>query len=395
LHEIKVEDTVILIDASRSMFKKDFEPNRLSIALQVAENFIKTKFIIDSKDKILLLSFGKIVRKLSPFSYDEDFLIKSLKKIQISGKGNVYEGIAFSLQLLIEEMRKIGGIITRIFLISDNKININFNNKLQKLIKVAKGLGVFIDVCQIGKSDDVKKVTLKRMTQLTSGEFGYFNNSKALINAGKSFASKKSRQKTSDYFSPNQKSKLPPLISEVAISLRRPTVLEIRLMMSGRDKGQEKCQICHSIKAPMTGADFFSEGRYCPSCDRPMHLSCAALWAKKTEYNDNVFRCPFCYFLLKLPKSVLKLMDITSTSSNQKIKILDVVDVNQTKMEEIPEDNIAQINASCSYCHGIFLGETKVYRCEKCGSYYHEPCLEKMYGEIKACRFCGTKISFA
>ncbi|GAH82982.1 unnamed protein product, partial [marine sediment metagenome] len=56
---------------------------------------------------------------------------------------------------------------------------------------------------------------------------------------------------------------------------------EIKAMMGG--KGQEKCQICHSIKNPLNGADFFASGRYCPSCGRPYHLHCAALWAKKSE----------------------------------------------------------------------------------------------------------------
>ena len=57
-----------------------------------------------------------------------------------------------------------------------------------------------------------------------------------------------------------------PLISEIALPLRRPTVLEIKLIMSGKSN-QEKCHICHSIKAPVTGSDFYSEGRFCPSCD--------------------------------------------------------------------------------------------------------------------------------
>lgn len=166
-------------------------------------------------------------------------------------------------------------------------------------------------------------------------------------------------------------------------------------MMSANNEDQKKCQICHSTKSPMTGADFYSEGRFCPSCERPMHLSCAARWAKKTEYQENVFRCPSCYFLLKLPKNVQNLVrEKENAASSQKGKILDEMDVSQTKMVKIPEENIPQINASCSYCRSIFLGENQVFKCEKCGSYYHEPCLEKMYNEIKSCRYCGAQIIF-
>lgn len=390
MQDIKTEDSVILIDSSRSMLRRDFKPNRISVALGAVKNFIITKFRIDPKDRVAILSFGDNTKKLNSFSFDEDRLITSLKKIQISGKGLLQEGIAFSLQILVQEMRKIGGKIYRIFIISDNKLVCN--DKLQRTIDIAKGLGIFIDICQLGISQDHTQNVLKRITQSTGGEYGFFNNSKAILNAGKEFASKKAIRQTTDYFSPNKKVELAPLVSEIALPLRRPNVLDIRLMMSDTKRGQEKCQICHSVKAPMTGSDFYSEGRYCPSCDRPMHLSCATMWAKKTEYKENIFRCPFCYFLLELPKSVTKLME-EKPDSEPKIKIIDESGIDTTKMIMIPKEEINQIDASCSFCHSIFLGDYKVFQCQKCGSYYHEPCLQKMNEEIKACRNCGSIIS--
>ena len=291
--EIKIEDTVILLDTSRSMLRKDFKPSRLVVELQAAKNFIQSKLSIDMKDRISIITFGKITKKLSSFAFEEEKLIDSLENVQISGKGYLHEGIAFALQILVEEMRKISGKIPRIFIITDNKLDIDIN-KLVKLVEIAKGLGVFIDACQLGGKQEYGENSLKRITQKTGGEYGYFNNSKALISAGKAFASKKDVKETTDYFSPEKKDTIAPLVSEIALPLRRPTLLDIRLMMGGLNRGQEKCQICHSVKAAVTGADFFSEGRYCPSCDRAMHLSCAAMWAKKTEYGENVFRCPFC-----------------------------------------------------------------------------------------------------
>jgi hypothetical protein len=257
------------------------------------------------------------------------------------------------------------------------------------MVNISKGLGIFIDTCQIGRIQHSNPINLKRIAQMTNGEFGYFNNSQAIITAGKSFASKKAVKETNDMYSPDKKPKIPPLISEVALPLRRPTLLEIRKMVSGKYEGQDKCNICHSTKAPLTGADFYSEGRSCPSCDRAMHISCAAQWAKKTEYKEHVFRCPFCYFLVELPKSALKLVD-ESTISSQKIKVMD--EIKSTSMLLIPQNEIDEINASCSYCYNIFLGDTKVFSCEKCKSYYHGPCLDKMTEELKACRYCGAEI---
>jgi hypothetical protein len=389
MQDSKVEDCVVLIDSSRSMVRKDFKPNRLLAALETAKNFIHEKFIVDPKDRIAILSFGATIKKLSSFSYDEEQLAKSLEKIQVSGNGSLNEGLAFAIQFLVGEMRKLGGKTSRIFIISDNKLE--HEEKIQKTIDIAKGLEIYIDACQLGTTQEYSQSILKKIVRLTGGQFGFFNNSKALLNAGISFASKKELKLSTDYYSQDKKSDLAPLISEIALHLRRPSVLDIRLMMSGRERGQEKCQICHSVKAPITSSDFFSEGRYCPSCERPMHLSCAALWAKKTEYKENVFRCPFCFFLLELPAAAMKLIE-EKTEEEPKIKLIDESGINTTKMALIPEDDIEGINSSCTYCHSIFLGDYEVFRCQKCGAYYHEPCLKKMHSEIKACRACGAQI---
>jgi len=390
LHDIKIEDAIVLIDSSRSMLRKDFKPNRLMVAMDAVRNFIQTKLSIDLKDRIALLTFGEETKILSRFTNDEESLISSLEKLKISGRGILNEAIAFSIQLLVEEMRKIGGKIFRIFVITDNKIV--YTDKLTEMINIAKGLGIFIDACQFGKSEDYNTTILKQIAQITKGEYGFFNNSKAIFNAGKAFASKKDTKSSSDYFNPNKRTNIAPLINEIALPLRRPSLLDIRLMMDLNTKSNEKCQICHSTKAPLTKADFFSEGRYCPSCDRPMHLSCAAMWAKKSEYKENVFRCPFCYFLLVLPESIPKLLN-EPTEETPKIRIIDGSNGKNTKMILFPEEDIENIDVSCSYCHSIFLGDYKVYKCENCGSYYHEPCLIKMNEEIHACRNCGSRIS--
>jgi hypothetical protein len=386
----KIEDTVVLLDASRSMLRKDFKPSRLAIELQATKSFIQSKLSLDMKDRLSIITFGDVTKKLIDFAYDQEKLIKSLKNVHVSGKGLLHEGIAFALQILVEEMRKVGGKTARILIITDNKIN-NDINKLRKIVNIAKGLGVFIDACQLGGVEDFGEDSLKRITQSTGGDFEYFNNSKAIISGVNEFASKKDVKESTDYFSPNKDDNAAPLISEIALPLRRPSLLDIRLMTKGSGKGHEKCQICHSFKAAVTGSDFLSEGRYCPSCDRAMHLSCAAMWAKKTEYKENVFRCPFCFFLLELPRAALKLVK-EKTEEIPEIKIIEEEEILETNMLLVPDEEIDQINASCSYCHSIFLGDYKVYKCENCQSYYHEPCFQKIYKELKACRYCGAKI---
>lgn len=373
---------MILLDTSRSMLRKDFKPSRLAAELQTVRNFIQSKLSIDMKDRISIISFGDTTKRLIDFAFDADRLIASLKRIQISGKGILHQGIAFALQVLVEEMRKIGGKTSRILIITDSTLEVDVN-RLEKIINIAKGLGVYIDTCQLGGIQQHGKLSLKRIAQLTRGDYDHFSNSKELSEGIKVFASKKEIRETSDYFSPEKKENLAPLVSEIALPLR--------LIMSGKNRTQEKCHICHSVKAPATGSDFYSEGRYCPSCDRAMHLSCAAMWAKKTEYKKNVFRCPFCFFLLELPRAALKFAKERDEES-QEIRILKEEQGKEAKMLLIPDKEIDQIDASCSYCHNIFLGDYNVYQCDKCGSYYHHPCLEKMRNEINACRYCGARI---
>jgi len=196
------------------MVRKDFKPNRLTLALNAVNNFIHTKFIIDPKDRIAILTFGDTVRKLSSFTYEEDKLINSLKKVQIGGNGQLHDGIAFSLQLLVEEMRKIGGKTHRIFIISDSRVKLD--DKLQKLVSIATGLGIFIDTCQLGTVEVNADTLFKKISRESGGEYGFFNNSKAILNAGRSFASKKPSKSTTDYFAPNKQEEIAPLVSDIA-----------------------------------------------------------------------------------------------------------------------------------------------------------------------------------
>ena len=188
--DIKIEDTVILLDTSRSMLRKDFKPSRLAVELQAAKNFIQSKLSIDMKDRISIISFGDTTKRLIDFTFDGNKLLSSLKKIQISGKGVLHEGIAFALQVLVEEMRKIGGKTSRILIITDDKLEVD-TSRLEKMINIAKGLGVYIDTCQLGGIQEHGKLSLKRIAQLTRGEYNYFNNSKELSDGIKAFASKK------------------------------------------------------------------------------------------------------------------------------------------------------------------------------------------------------------
>ncbi|OLS15918.1 MAG: hypothetical protein RBG13Loki_0458 [Promethearchaeota archaeon CR_4] len=380
--DFSIEDTCILLDASRSMMRRDFKPSRLVVALKTIKKFVEQKIAIDPKDRTCLATYGSKTQKICDFTNDPATMIESFRNIEISGQGEIEEGFAFAIQQLVKEIRKIGGKVPRIFVVTDER-RIDMGDRMDKIGKLAKGLGIFIDVAQIGNPK--KETYLKQLSHLTSGEYAYFNNEKALGNAGTGYASKKQSQGES-YVAKIEK-KPPPLVSEVAVELRKPNLGELKDLMRGIKI--EKCQICYQEKCPKCSAHFFSCGRYCPSCGRPIHMHCATMWAQKSpETAENVFRCPNCYFLLRVPKSVVKLMNqnaepVTNNTPAQE---------KTTKMMRVPDATIANIDESCGGCHNIFTKDQPVFRCQACGVHYHEKCLEEMYKTIHACRSCGMKI---
>ncbi|MHA1819783.1 MAG: VWA domain-containing protein [Promethearchaeota archaeon] len=395
MSELILEDTVILWDCSRSMVRADFKPSRLRAVQKAIKIFISHKLEIDPKDSISIVIFGNRTKKIADFSSDPEYLLRQIKRFEFLGDSNLEDGIAFAIQQLIKQIRKIGGKTRRIFIITDNSSQIA-SKRIEKLVEISKGLKIFIDICQIGMPKHPKqKNTLKSITEATNGEYAYFVNMHALFQGAAGFASKKNVDETEDYFDPERENKaLVPLLSNIAVELRRPTINEIHDMMHG--KVDYKCQICYQNTCPICKNPFYGCGRFCPSCGRPIHLHCAALWAEQSKnetLESNIFRCPFCFFLLKVPKSVQAFMHNHSVSSVQ------IIDESNTigqpvKMVLILDSEIDKIDDVCSYCNNIFIeGEGKVYKCSGCGSYYHEKCLQEMYEKTGVCRVCGGKIN--
>ncbi|MBD3187780.1 VWA domain-containing protein [Candidatus Bathyarchaeota archaeon] len=377
-----IEDVVILIDVSRSMIRRDFNPSRIQVLMRALSSFIPRKFKIDASDRIGLVTFGLKATKLHDFSNNAQVLLDALKKIKFTGDSDVADGLALSMQMLVTEMRKIGGKVVRIILFSDDRLG-QMSNRLIKLANAAKGLGIFIDslISAMPKDDGTYSV-LKNLSLISGGDFAYFNNEQAFLKAAIGLSSKKDLNDISGYWeSQEREMHSAPLLSEIAVELKRPDMSEIQEMISNPTK--IKCNICY--KADDGTGPSYATMRYCPSCGRPMHLNCAVEWSKNSpDAMEDVFRCPFCYFLLKVPSSYKILGKNHSESQHE---------VGTAKFSKIPRVQIPDIQGSCGNCHVIFLGKYDVYKCNKCGTYYHEPCVKKIHEKYQACRTCGSRIT--
>ena len=141
-----------------------------------------------------------------------------------------------------------------------------------------------------------------------------------------------------------------------------------------------KWALCQSAKCMTCETIFYGCGRFCPNCLKPIHLHCAIKWAetqqKGKENGDDdykVLRCPFCYYLLKIPISIHR----------QKIESSLYVDGNIIQKLQFTDYTSEIMTSLCAHpACGIMFDETLdryVYKCQACHSYCHEACLLKSY----------------
>ena len=188
---LNIEDCIILLDTSRSMLRSDFAPSRLKITIDALITLIEMKFSIGPNDRIGIVTFAEKGHKLQDLTSNKDVLINSLKKVKISGKSDISDGLALSIQILASEIRKIGGKVIRILLFSDDRLG-KMTNRLIKLANAANGLGIFIDSLIAGTPPRALNYSvMKNLSTITSGDFAYFNNKDAYTKAVHALSSKK------------------------------------------------------------------------------------------------------------------------------------------------------------------------------------------------------------
>jgi hypothetical protein len=381
-----IEDVIIIIDSSRSMLRTDFPSTRFAVTVRATAELLKKKFEIDASDRICLVTFGDKARKISEFISKADQLIPKLKTIEAGGKSDITEGLALSIQLIAGEMRKIGGKVVRILLFSDDRLG-SMTNQLIKLANAAKGLGIFIDCLVAGSHNRGSNFSvMKNIATITGGDFAHFSNENAYYKAIVGLSSKKDLNDAAGYAEAQEKVRIAPLLAEIAVELRRPNLNEIQEMIANPQKN--KCSICY--KSESQGRPSYATIRYCPSCMRPMHIACTIQWAKNSpDGREDVFRCPFCYFLIKNSgAALLKGSGISASKKGQG-------PAGTTQFAMVPRKDIPDIDGSCGNCRNIFLGEYDVYQCESCRSYYHKPCVKEIDQKYGGCRICGKTIKNA
>jgi len=394
MSERQPENVVICIDTSRSMYRTDYSPNRLSSSISAAKKLISERLIEDEMSHFAVVKFSDKPKKILDFTNLKSPLYDSLDSLKVTGKTAMGEALGLSIKVIISELRKIAAKIPRILLISDGKFTKTSVDPL-KMARLAQGLNIKIDSFRLGEASSQN--ILKRISDITNGKYYYNNNSETLMQSALNFAN--SNIKT---YGEDTKSLVdnPAFLRKIAADLLRVQDLtkdqEQRLLQIRGLADYKKCSICFSDTNPYTKSSFFVSGRYCPNCQTPYHIHCLAAWADSQRDSKmrkaGTVRCPHCFYLLKIPVEVSQLRKLTSLVKPR---------ISAKKMDSQPEIAAAELMNfgeikddalfnSCPVCNLIFEQGQKIVRCENCRTLYHKACFEGLNNS--RCKNCGVKL---
>ena len=395
-----VEDTVLVLDISRSMARADLEPNRFVACKKALGKFAIEKLSLNPQNQIGFVTFGEKANKEFFFTNDVAMVTSVIENAQIYGNVSyIGAAVALGIQMHVDMLRQISGKISRMLIISDGRFAKNTAMDPIKMAKLAQGLGIQIDSINVGIEDSWQ--ILRQVTEFTGGTYLNISDYEILMNSVESLA-KPLKEETREYL----KSKK-PLMSDLAgelVSVAEMTASQKNLIEKMNEKERERCIICYQSECAICKQPFWSGGRYCPNCASPMHLHCAAGWASSDKKTDsNVFRCPHCFYLLKVPAEVQKVQELRESIKMREEYFKKKEGSKETKLEDgkelvnkvTPQElgpNLL-ITAVCPVCDGIFEDEEYLFECGNldCSALYHPDCFEKIkdVNDNYVCKKCN------
>ena len=391
------ENIVVCLDTSRSMFKKDFPPNRLTCCTNAIKTLISKRSNLDSLSTFAIVKFSDKAEKIIDFTTSTyiDNLNKALDSLVCSGYSALGDGLALGIKTVIAEMRKIGAKPPRILLVSDGKIMKTIVDPL-KMARLAQGLNIKIDTFLVGEIGQVNM--LKKLSDITKGRYFYNSDSESLIRSAQEIADDNYKR----YGSSKE------VISENPAFLRKISADLLRVQDLTKDQKQrakqirgevdfKKCSICFSDKNPYTKGSFYVTGRYCPNCTTPFHIHCLAGWADSQK--DHVIkrsgtaRCPHCFYLLRIPTEVTQIQKLRILSRGNKEEPAKRPEILPAKhIEDVALLGEDALFSACPVCHLIFEKGQRAVQCGnlECNTFYHEDCFKKL--KDGHCRSCDVKL---
>jgi uncharacterized protein YegL len=376
------------------MYRADYKPNRLKSSIEAVKKLINERLAEDDSTAFAVVNFSHKPKKIVEFTNNTSVIFKALDSLKTSGKSAMGEALGLSIKLIISELRKIEAKIPRILVISDGNIT-NMSVDPLKMARLAQGLNIKIDSFRLGELSPLN--TLKRMSDLTGGNYYFNNDDQSLLQAAHDLAISNIKTYGDGASSVIEN---PAFLRKIAADLLRVQDLtkdqEQRLLQIRGLADYKKCSICFSDENPYTKSSFYISGRYCPNCQTPYHVHCLSSWAnsqkdRKMKLAGSV-RCPHCFYLLKIPTEVSQAQKLTSLAkpiikANKEPEPPEISHVELVYFKDLDSDAMF---SSCPVCHYIFEEGQKILKCANCGTLYHEHCFKDLVRS--RCKRCGVKL---
>ncbi len=329
--DFDIEDTVILIDTSRSLARTDFQPNRFEILKSAAIKFIEEKGKIDPEDRYAVVSFNTDGTVVLDFTEDGQEAINALKNLRIGGISSLGDGMGATLQLVGKKMQEegdtaSGGNVNRIVVFSDGNPSISSIDPIERG-SVAAELGIIVDTVELSRISATSSSSWGGILETMSilGEHYKVSNEELLTLTVKSLSHKK------DVYELKKTIPKLSLIAADMIDLTNLNPTQVEAVNQKMGLKIERCEICRQN----TCKDHSDNSciRICPFCKVSIHSCCAIQWAKESKLEEaGVLRCPHCLLLLKVPTILEEIQKPMSPNSPSK-----PVPIKEPQKEETPK----------------------------------------------------------
>jgi hypothetical protein len=288
------EDTMIFIGFTPKIAKMKSLEN-------ILQEFANAKQAIDPSQRfniVLFLESGPIF--LDDFTLDFNNILKLLKENE---KKNVPANIAGGIMLTGTFINDVYKIISdkafRLIVLMDKgsiPIPEYYYEILYELLDKLKDMPFYMDILWLGEEDEEYIQKLESFAKKYGGHTYEIINPKLLQENLLDLAKSKYMDELRD-----QTAK--PEVSESNITFYENLAKNPEILLTS-----EQCTICFK-KDDVTVVK-------CPNCETIAHMSCWALWAQNTNIGlPYIFRCHNCYFLIKLDKNFVEIVQTGKVSA--------------------------------------------------------------------------------
>lgn len=158
---MQVEDVVLIIDCSQSMYQRfrpeAIKPSRIEVATGAAQEFIDGKAALDPRDRVAIVSVGRRTRTLCTLKS-----VGGARLHLLSVLGNMPLGGSTPLHLGLDQAERVlndSPNVKRVIVLSDGAVD-----DAEKAIDISRRMKtkeIFIDAIGIGPADRVRDATLR------------------------------------------------------------------------------------------------------------------------------------------------------------------------------------------------------------------------------------------